>query len=660
MMFRSLSGPLAAAFALSTLAVAQADVPKWSLHRTSGPSNWATPAPAPTAPPPGVTCTSTAVAMRDGTELATDVYLPVKAGRYPVIVERSPYAGPTDHGCFAAGFELPLSQFAEHGYAVVFQEVRGTSISGGLFNPFTQEINDEYDTIEWAAKQAWSTGRVGTTGVSYLGIDQWMGAIATPPHLYAINPDVAGSNFYDSPVYEQGVVRWSDGLGYAPDFIPDSIFRTGIANGTPVTTIEQQIAAFEASLAANIVSYTETLPLSSMTAYAPYPEAHFFYNWSYHPTYDSYWLSQDVEEHWPQVKVPALIGGASIDLFNIGAIRNYQGMRRFGGTETARRGTKLYWQAYGHAGDSGTPTFGNDATPWAANLADEEPAGEQLAFFDHYLKGVANGYEKAPNAMIYVLVPPNSGETGSGFWLGADNFPLDGTRTLTLALGSNGHANSRLGDGFLTERRREGWHRMAHAPSDSFTYDPTNPVPTVGGNLLSPDTLTHKTGFQDQSTVELRNDVLVYTSDALTRDLPVIGTVDASFWAATSAHDTDFTVKLVDVHPDGLTHNVMDRVVAARYRLGDRLPPNFITPNTPYEYRMEVGNTATIFRKGHKIRVEISSSNFPKFARNLNTTAPFYAQNAIVVAHQTLLHDPMHESVIRLPVAPDWSLRGTH
>jgi putative CocE/NonD family hydrolase len=648
MMFRTIrliGAAMAVAVLFATMARANAQAVPFFLRPSV-----ASPHAAPTfAPIPGIRCKTQYVAMRDGTLLSTDVYLPEQAGQYPVILERSPYAGPSDHGCFAPGLELPVTQFALHGYAVVFQLVRGTSVSGGHFDPFIQEINDQYDATEWAASQSWSTGRVGTTGVSYLGIDQWMGAIARPPHLYAINPDVAGSDFHDSPVYEQGDTRWSDALNYPPDFIPDGITRVGIANGTPAATIAAEITNFENAFGANLSAYTYTTPLASMNAFQPYPEADFFHNWASHPLYDAFWEAQDVEVHWPQITVPALIGGASIDLFNIGAIRNYQGMRNLGGSPAARRGTKLYWQAYGHAGDSGTPTFGSDALPFAPYLGGQVPTGELLAFFDHYLKGLNNGYENMPNATIYVLVPPNAGETGSGFWLSANDFPLPGTRTRRLFLESKGHANSRLGDGFLNEA--DGPKRF-RAPSDQFVYDPRNPVPTVGGNLLAPDTLTHKNGFQDQSTVELRNDVLVYTSAPLTRDMAVIGTVDASFWAMTSAADTDFTVKLVDVHPDGLTNNVMDRVVRASLRLGSKLPPISIQRNKPYQYMLEVGNTASIFPAHHRVRVEISSSNFPKFARNLNTTQLEEFQNRFEVANQTILHDAVHRSFIDLPVAP--------
>jgi len=606
--------------------------------------------PAAMSPVPGVTCRTVQVPMRDGTLLTTDVYLPKKPGSYPVILERNPYGGAFGAGCFAAPFEAPFAEFAQHGYVGVFQLVRGTSTSGGLFDPFVQEIDDQYDATEWAAAQPWSTGRVGTTGPSYLGIDQWMGTIAKPPHLYAVNPDIAGSDYHDSPVYENGVFRWSDGLNYAPIFIPDAITRRGRALGLPASKIEAQIAAFEALLAKNLPDWAYTIPVTSMLAYRPYTEANFFYDWQDHPNYDAFWHAQDTEVRYPQITVPAFIGGASIDLFNIGAIRNYEGLRHSGGSPAARSGTKLYWQAYGHAGDSGMPTFGNDAVPWSAG-----PAGMQLAFFDRYLKGANNGYENMPNATIYVLVPPNRGETGFGFWLNAADFPLPGTSDMRLYLGSGGHANSRLGDGYLINygATKSAAPAASGTSNDQFVYDPQNPVPTVGGNLLSPDVLTHLNGFQDQSTVELRKDVLVYTSAPLTRDYPVIGTVNASFWAITSAQDVDFTVKLVDVHLDGLTHNVMDRVIEGRFHLGSKLPPTSIQPGKPYQYTLEVGNTATIFRRGHRIRVEISSSNFPKFARNLNTAYAVGWQQHFVVAHQTLLHSAEHPAYIDLPVAPN-------
>ena len=203
---------------------------------------------------------------------------------------------------------------------------------------------------------------------------------------------------------------------------------------------------------------------------------------------------------------------------------------------------------------------------------------------------------------IYVLVPPNSGKTGTGFWISGQDFPLPGTHQIKYFLKSGGLANTSGGDGVLADDSR--------GPSDHFDYDPKNPVPTMGGAMCCNAVLVPE-GAQDQTTVEKRKDVLVYTSKPLVRDQAVIGTVTADFWAISSAPDTDFTVKLVDVHPDGLSHNVDDRVVRASLRRGSKLPPELIAPGVAYEYKLEVGNTATVFRAGHKIRVDVLVLELP-------------------------------------------------
>jgi putative CocE/NonD family hydrolase len=217
---------------------------------------------------------------------------------------------------------------------------------------------------------------------------------------------------------------------------------------------------------------------------------------------------------------------------------------------------------------------------------------------------------------------------------------------------SHGHANTSSGDGVLVAN--DGDDDDAGGTPDHFVYDPTNPVPTTGGNMCCNGVVPN--GARDQSAVELRDDVLVYTSEPLRHDMAVIGTVNATFWAETSAPDTDFTVKLVDVHPDGLTHNVLDRIVRARYRLGSKLPPSLIQPGKPYRYTLELGNTATVLRAGHQVRVEVSSSNFPHFARNLNTSGDLPDEVNPRKAMQTILHDPRHPSYVELPVAHDVTL----
>ena len=250
-----------------------------------------------------------------------------------------------------------------------------------------------------------------------------------------------------------------------------------------------------------------------------------------------------------------------------------------------------------------------------------------------------------------MLVPPDTGKTGSGFIVTGDSYPLPGTWDLRLFLSSGGNANSSKGDGELV------WDEPRHKGSrpDRYDYDPAKPVPTTGGNMCCNNVLLAN-GAQDQTEVELRDDVLVYTSPRLDRDLAVIGPVEVKLWAKTSARDTDFTAKLVDVHLDGASHNVLDRIVRARFRRGSKLPPSPIEPHEEYEYRILLGNAGTIFRKGHRIRLEISSSSFPHYDRNLNTGEVNEWSAEMKVAHQTILHDRHHASRLVLPIAPGVSI----
>ncbi len=586
---------------------------------------------------PGVTCRELQVPMRDGTRLTTELYLPTKPGRYPVIMERTPYADATHtliQSCFNTLIYNVTSiiAFAQNGYAGVSQDVRGTYTSQGTFHAMTQEAQDGYDAIEWAARQPWSTGKVGTWGGSYVGLTQWQPAIHTPPHLAAIAPTFTASDYHDHWTYVNGVFDlWFAQSWLAGSFVTDQIFREGTALGYSPTQITSAETNWIADENANIVSrWNWELPLTDFPQFQSF--APYYYDWLDHEYYDAYWAALDVETRYGNVTVPALNFGDWFDIFGVGTVRNYDGLRAHGGTPQARTGTELVMGAYGHPGDSGTPTFGND-TP-DPNIA--------LHFFDRYLKGISDG--DAGLDHFYVLVPPNSGETGYGFWIAASSYPLPGTKNVPYYISSGGHANSRFGDGTLDAAWAGG------AATDRFVYDPAHPVPTVGGAMCCNSVLVPE-GARDQNAVETRSDVLVYTSDTLKADLPVIGTVSADFWAATTAADTDFTVKLVDVHPDGRSHNVLDRIIRARLRLGSKLPPSPIVPNVPFEYKLELGNTGTIFRAGHRIRVEISSSSFPHYARNLNTGYSNNFTSRIVIASQTILHDPAHPSFIELPVA---------
>ena len=595
---------------------------------------------------PGVVCETVMVPMRDGTRLATDVYSPTAPGRYPVVMLRDPYTRGFGGGCFkgigGGGFgpDTSLAIFAQHGYMGVVQEVRGTNRSQGAFREMVQEAQDGYDAIEWAGTQPWSTGKVGMTSGSYLGLTQWQPAIHSPPHLAAIAPQITASDYHDNWTYVNGVFDLWFGLSWPPGWVTDQLIRAMEATDATQGEIDTRVAAWNASVNANLTtSWVWQLPLTGFDRF--YALAPYYYDWLAHPSYDALWAALDVENRWDDVKVPALINTAWYDIFQVGSFRNFAGMKREGGTAAARKGTKLIVGAYGHAGDSGTPTFGSDG-----GLGSLLPVSAQLRFFDRYLKGAKNGWEDDPDVQLYVLVPPDTGNQGSGFWITADDYPLHGTRRTSFFLSSGGGANSSSGNGRLVDDppRRSG------TSPDRFDYDPRNPVPTAGGNMCCNNVLPN--GAQGQAAVEQRDDVLVYTSAPLERDLAVIGPIEVRLWAASSARDTDFTAKLVDVHVDGATHNVLDRIVRARYRNGSKLAPSPIEPGKAYEYTIDLGNAGTVFRAGHRIRLEISSSSFPHYARNLNTGLSNEWTSEIEVARQTVFHDPARPSRLILPVAP--------
>jgi len=586
-----------------------------------------------------VTCTTQWVPMSDGTMLATDVYMPEGDGPFPVVMMRNPYARVFGGGCFI-GFGASMAVYAENGYVGIHQEVRGTNRSEGTFNPMFQEASDGYDAIEWAGTQSWSNGKVGLTSGSYLGLTQWQPATLTPPHLAAMAPGITSSDYHDNWTYVNGAFDlWFAQSWVGLAFVPDAMRRHFEATGLSPDKIDKRVNDFTATYNSDLLTeWVWQLPMSSFSVFRKW--APYYYDWLDHPTYDAYWAAIDVETRYSNVTVPTLNTGAWYDIFQVGTVRNFQGMRSQGGSEVARAGSKLVMSCCGHAGTSG-------AISWGPNSTTPDPTLE-MRFFDHYLKGMDNGIDEEPAVQLYVLVPPDTGTEGSGFWIEADEFPLQDTQIMKYYLGSGGSANTRFGDGVLITQPPND------DAADRFVYDPRDPVPTIGGNMCCNDSLPN--GAHDQSAIEEREDVLVYTSELLTEDLAVIGTVIVKLWATSSAPDTDFTAKLVDVHPDGFSHNVLDRIVRARYRNGSKSQPSLIKPGQAYEYTIELGNTATMFKAGHKIRIEISSSNFPHYDRNPNTGHPIGQDAKLRTAMQTILHDATHPSCIELPVVPSVSI----
>ena len=587
----------------------------------------------------GVTCETVRVPMRDGVMLATDVYRPAAPGRYPVVMLRTPYGLRLGQGCFAPGLSAGMAFWAENGYVAVSQDARGTFRSEGEFRPIVQERDDGYDAVEWAAAQPWSNGRVAMTGGSYMGVTQWQAALGTPPHLVAIAPGQTATDYHDHWTYVNGVFDlWFGQSWPLAFFAPDALRRRQIAAGTAADEARRAADAYLAEGQRLIApEWIDQVPLQDFAGFrslAPY-----YYEWLAHPDYDEYWAAVDVEAQWEKIAVPVLVTGAWGDLFHIGSVRAFGGMRAGAGSEAARAGTMLVMTGGGGHGREGAVSYGD--------AGDMDLRDLQLRFYDHHVKGIANGIDREPRAQLFVQAPPDNGTQGSGFWLEDDVFPPAAAGTVRLNLGSGGGANSRWGDGVLDRGR------PPHGPDDTFTYDPRDPAPALGGGLCC---LTlgfyFRSGAQDQSTVERRDDVLVYTSAPLAADMAVIGPVNVRLWATSTAPDTDFTAKLVDVHPDGFAQNVLNRVVRARFRNGSKAAPSPIEPGRTYQYEIELGYTASVFRAGHRVRLDVSSSEFPHLARNHNTGGDPATDGRFEVAVQTVHHDADRPSHVELSVVP--------
>ena len=597
----------------------------------------------PEARPRDVACHTEYVRMRDGTLLATDVYSPTRQGPLPVIMIRTPYGLRLGHGCFT-GTSAGMAFWAQHGYVGLAQDARGTFRSGGTFHPIFQEQADGYDAVEWAAVQPWSNGKVAMAGSSYFGATQWQAALTTPPHLVAIAPGVTATDYHDHWTYVNGVFDlWFAQSWLLNFFTPDQYRRQLIERKTAA---DEALKASESYLADGktkiFTTWSRQLPLTDFSAYrelAPY-----YYEWLAHPNYDDYWASVDVESHFAKVTVPAFIAGGWYDLFEVGSVRGFEGMRTHGGTTAARNGTTLVMQGGGSHGGSGVLNFGP-----ANNINLQEL---QLRFYDHYVKGLDTGIDREPRVRLFVQVPPDVGTKGAGgFWITSETFPLPNSGSVRFNLQSGGHARTAAGDGRLDA------NGPPNGPADTFVYDPQKPVPSFGGGLCCLTLGSYfGSGAQDQSELEQRDDILVYTSAPLASDLAVIGQAKLTFWATSSARDTDFTAKLVDIHRDGFAQNVLDRVVRARFRKGSKTAPSLITPGQPYQYVIDLGYTASLFKAEHRIRIDLSSSNFPHLARNPNTGNDPNSDGHSEVATQTILHDRAHPAYLELTVARDVKL----
>jgi putative CocE/NonD family hydrolase len=550
------------------------------------------------------------VPLPDGTRLAADVYRPAAPGRYPVILVRTPYDKLEAVGLASFGAD-PLA-FARAGYAVVLQDTRGTFASEGTLRHFQHEADDGAAAIAWAAAQDWSDGGVAMTGPSYVGATQMLAATRAPEALKAVVPIITASEYYESWSYQGGALQlgftqmWAVGMAAA-----------GLARRE--TRGEDVAAEREAldRLAADPWEGFLHLPLvdvperaSSLSNYG---------EWLRHPDRDAFWRATAINERYEAIRVPALHIAGWFDIFLKGSLENFARLREEAGTPEARAGQQLIVGPWGH--DAPDASFG-DVWFGAASLLDLR--GAYLEFFDTWLKGERT--ERAP-VRIFVM--------GANRWRDEDAWPLARAVETRLHL--------RAGGGLTQDP-------PADEEPDTFVYDPRDPVPTVGGNTLLPGG-SLLMGPRDRRAVQARPDVLVYATEPLTGDVEVTGPVTVRLHAATSARDTDFTAALVDLHPDGRALGVADGILRLRYRNG-LAAQELAEPGQVHELEIDLAATSMVFAAGHRIQVEISSSNFPRFDRNPNHGGVIAEATAsdLVPATQRVCHDALRPSYISLPV----------
>lgn len=529
--------------------------------------------------------------MRDGVTLCAHVHLPAAEGAYPALLLRTPY------DALARGGEL---EWPARGFALVRQDVRGKFGSGGEWYPWLNEKADGEDTLEWLAAQPWCNGHVVMYGGSYVAATQLAAAASGHPALKAFTPCLIGSEAHRA-CYQGGAFRlgWQTRWTLAPTVVTD---QEAIRNH---------------------------LPLRDMDVLATGAENRFWRDALAHPRDDTFWREGSLQAHRAAVRAPAFIRTGWFDHFVGDVFDLFNGLRLGSGSAEARAGTRIVVGPWPH-----------DINRTALDEYDFGAAGkipdlfeQEIAFLSHHAG--LSPEPPPPQAPIRIFV------MGANVWRDEEEWPLARTCWTRLFLAGGGGARTAAGDGRLGDQ--------PEGPADTFTYDPARPVPTAGGAWDFTNV-----GPRDQSAIEARADVLVYTSEPLAADLEVTGPVTVRLFAASSAPDTDFTARLVDVAPDGRAWGVTDGIQRARFRGAGR-SDTFLVPGEPAEFVIGCTPTAWVFRAGHRLRLQISSSNFPAFARHLNTAEDPALATTPTPARQTVFHSPEHPSCVELPVIPSAS-----
>lgn len=558
---------------------------------------------------------------RDGTALVADVFRPDAPGRHPTLVMRTPY-GRRHRGQLAQNSEVTF--YPQRGYVVVIQDVRGRGESQGRYRPFA-EGPDTYDAIEWAASLPWSDGNVGMVGQSYLASAQYAAAPLRPPSLRVMSPVAGAANHHLNSIFRTGVfeLRWR--LAYFTAMERATYARAG--------TYKQERSRLDSYV------LDPAAPLSMLTdeSYRHLPlkdwgtllrgDVPYVAELLEHDGGGPYWQERAIESRAHEIDTPMLHVGSWYDAFISDTLRMFTAVRANGRTEQARRGQRLIVGPWGHLQPYTEPT-----TRGAGDIDFGEHArislhDVQLRWFDHHLLSADRDVVDEPPITIFVM--------GTNEWRHEYEWPLARTQYTPLYLTS---ADSERSLSFEQPGPQE--------EPDVYVYDPKDPVPTLGGTIIG-----EGKGVRDQRPIQSREDLLLYTGEVLEANVEITGPVVVQLFASSSAPDTDFTAKLIDVHPDGYAQNIVDGIVRARFR--DSLDqPALMEPGTVYEFTIDLWATSHVFLAGHRMQLEIASSNFPRYDRNQNTGHPFGYDAEVRSAQQSVLHDAAHPSHILLPIIP--------
>ena len=565
-----------------------------------------------------------AMRTRDGVTLLADVYRPDASGRFPVLVMRTPY----DKSQQMAMTERDY--FPPRGYVLIVQDTRGRFSSEGEFAPFVNEARDGYDAIEWAASLPWSNGKVGAVGQSYLALVQYYAATLGPPHLVAMCPVSGPVTYYENCIYRRGVFELGWMLAYFSFMARNTLERKGIYQEYK-DQLDSYLSHPELPLSPFNNEAYRHLPIADwgerLRAGAPH-FADYLQQWKDGP----FWAATDVRPLVHNVTVPMMHTGSWYDAFQFDTLTMYTQMHRDARSDKARRGQRLIMGPWAHLLPYSVPTSRGTGDIDFGPEAQVELLADQERFLRHWFEGREDEILEEPPVRIFVM--------GDNRWRDEREWPLARAQYVKMYLRGRGRANSLRGDGALK------FEAPADEPADQYTYDPDNPVPTRGGT-----TLGLASGVFDQRDVEERDDVLVFTGDVLPQDLEVTGPITMKLHASSSARDTDFTAKLVDVRSDGYAQNIAEGIVRARFR-ESASKPTLIAPDKVYQYGIDLWATSHVFKAGHRLRLEVSSSNFPRYDRNQNTGSDLFVDRELKTARQTVHHSGPYASHIVLPVIP--------